>query len=180
MPHLAGPLETDVLSVLPGVPPLPKQTGRRLDSEKVLVDIINWPRLPIALAEAEERTLFGQEIGASIIRALDFQIQLLDQLYILREPAEVIRFIKEHPFLAPLLLEAHSQIAKFFGPYPHVYLEIVADPEAAAGASQLVAFVSTPLSPDEALDILARLDESWWLEALQRAEGKLCITLEFE
>lgn len=179
MPHLAGSLETDVLSVLPGVPPWPKQTGRRLDSEKVLVDFINWPRLPIALSETQEEALFRPEIGASIILALDFQIQLLDQLYILRERAEVIRFIEERPFLAPLLLEAHGEIAKFFGPYPHVFLEIVTDPEAAR-ARQLVAFVSTPLSPDEALDRLARLDEGWWLEALERAAGNLCITLEFE
>lgn len=143
------------------------------------MDIINWPRLSIALSETQEEALFRPEIGASIILALDFEIQRLDELYILRERTEVIQFIEEHPSLAPLLLEAYGKIADLFGPYPHIFLEIITDPEAAE-SRQLVAFISTILPPNSALDRLMQLDEDWWLEVLEGADGNLCITLEFE
>jgi hypothetical protein len=119
-----------------------------------------------------------QEIGASIVRTFEFEILSLEQLYTFRGRLEVQRFLEEYPVLAPLLLEAYGKIGSYFGPYPEVALEVVTDPEA-ADDRQLFAFIGTCLSPDEALDRLEQFDKSWWLSALDRAEGNLCIHVEF-
>jgi len=77
-----------------------------------------------------------------------------------------------------MVLEAYSKIADYFGPYPQISLEVVTDPEVADG-HELVAFILTNLPPHEALNRLERFDEDWWLEASHKAEGNLCIHLEF-
>jgi hypothetical protein len=125
-----------------------------------------------------EVTRIWQEMGAPTVRTLDFETRSLERLYTFRRRAEVSQFLEKHPFLVPLLLEAYSEFGNYFGPYPQVFLEVVTDPEA-ADDRQLFAFISTRLSPDEALDRLEQFDKSWWLSALDRAEGNLCIHVEF-
>ena len=100
-----------------------------------------------------------------------------ERLYQLRGRAEVVAFVAEHPFLTPLLAEAYRQIESYF-PQSQAFLEVVADKEA-PDDRELVASVVTGLSPAEALPTLDRFDEGWWLDASGRAQGKLCITLEF-
>jgi hypothetical protein len=158
--------------------PLSKQTGRRLDTEESSVMLTDWLRPPTALSEAPEWSLFWQEMGASVIRTLEFKIQLLDELYIFRRSMEVMSFIEDHPLLVPLLEEAYINIVRYFGPYPHVFLEVISDPEA-TNDRQLFAFIGTHLSPDQALNSLERFDEEWWLDVLDQAQGKLCIDIEF-
>jgi len=178
MPHLANSHGTEVLSIPLGAFPLPKQTGRRLDVRELGVNIPDWIRLPTSLSEASGWALVWHDIGASIIHTLDFKIQLLEGLYIFRQPAEVRRFIEERQFLISLLEEAYTKIEKYFGPYPQVFLEVISDPEA-TDDRQLFAFIGTHLSPDKALDTLERFDEEWWLDVLDQAQGKLCIDIEF-
>ena len=45
---------------------------------------------------------------------------------------------------------------------------------------QLIASIITNRSPDEAFQQLKQFDEQWWLDALDKAEMKLTISLEFE
>lgn len=125
-----------------------------------------------------EVTRIWQETGAPTVRTFDFETRLLERLYTFRRHAEVSRFLKKHPFLVPLLLEAYSKFGNYFGPYPQVFLEVVTDPEA-PDDRELFALIYTSLTPDEALDRLERLDKGWWLEASHRSQGKLCIHLEF-
>lgn len=101
-------------------------------------------------------------------------LQPLSQAFAFRRPEEVAKFLQEHPFLVPLLMEAHSKVAQYFGPSPEVVLEVVTDPEA-IDDRQLVAFIRTDLDPTEALASLDRFDKGWWLEASHRSDGKLCI-----
>jgi hypothetical protein len=105
-------------------------------------------------------------------------IQSLEQLYSFRRPEEVVELLQAHPFLVPLLEEAHEKIAQYFGPSSEVMLEVVTDPEA-MDDRELFAFIRTTLPPDEALSNLDRLDQEWWLDAGDRAEGNLCIDVEF-
>jgi hypothetical protein len=105
-------------------------------------------------------------------------LQSLGQLYTFRRPEEVSGFLRAHPFLIPLLLEAHSKIVQCFGPSPEVVLEVVTDPEA-MDDRELFAFIRSSLPPDEALGKLDKLDKEWWLDEADRAEGNLCIHLEF-
>ncbi|HXF05947.1 MAG TPA: hypothetical protein VNM72_11105 [Blastocatellia bacterium] len=105
-------------------------------------------------------------------------LQSLSQLYTFRRSEEVAEFLQEHPFLVPLLREAHGKIAEYFGPSPDVVLEVVTDPEA-ENDRELFAFIRISLPPDEALSKLDRLDQEWWLDASDRAENQLCIDVEF-
>lgn len=102
----------------------------------------------------------------------------LRNLYSLRDESTVETFLQEHTYLIGLLLEAYWYIEAYFGSFPRVFLEVVIDPEATDDC-QLVAYISTTLPPDEALDKLQQLDEDWWLDAMDSSKGKLCIDLEF-
>src|SRR5688572_20925612 len=72
----------------------------------------------------------------------------LDDLYLLKEPHQVRKFLEEHPHLALLLDEAHSHIREHFPTSP-ILLEVVADPEDVQN-SQLVAYITTNYDPAEA------------------------------
>jgi len=100
----------------------------------------------------------------------------LNQLYTFRG-GEVLPFLDRRPFLAPLLFDAYGKIRNYF-PSSRVFLEVVADSET-VNSEQLVVFISTSLSADEAFVRLKRLDKDWWLGALGSAHGELCINVEF-
>jgi hypothetical protein len=102
----------------------------------------------------------------------------IENLYILRDANEVRGFLEENPFLIPLLQEAHIHIKKLF-PNSDVVLEVVTDPEI-AGEKDLVAFIVVGENVEDASEMLDRLDEEWWLDALDRAQGQFHITLEFK
>ena len=117
-----------------------------------------------------------QDIGTSTVRVHQGEIQWLERLYTFRERSDVLWFLERYPFLVPLLLEAYGKIGDYF-PYSQVFLEVVTDPEA-VGDYQLVVFIATNFDPDEADDRFERFDEDWWLDALDQAQGVLCINLE--
>jgi hypothetical protein len=105
-------------------------------------------------------------------------IQRLDGVYSYRDRGEVLRFLEKYSFLVPLLLQAPGKISDHF-PDPRLTLEVMADPEAVKDR-QLLLSIATELSADDAAQRLDRLDESWWLDAVGRAQGKLCIIVEFQ
>jgi hypothetical protein len=116
--------------------------------------------------------------GACTVCAANFSTQLLEREYIFRDRRQVKDFLENHPFLLPLLFEAYGKIRIYFEPYPQVFLEVVTDPEVPEDI-KLVAFIQTSIEPEEALKKLNRLDCEWWLQAMDRARGRLCIHLEF-
>ena len=95
-----------------------------------------------------------------------------------RNDAEVRIFLSGHPHLQPLLDDAHQQIRVYFPDSP-CCLEVIHDPEA-TGRRQLALLIRTPLAVPAAFKKLKEFDNSWWLPNLSRAQGDLCITLEFE
>ena len=102
----------------------------------------------------------------------------VEQFYMLRGPEEVAEFLRAQPVLVPLLLEAYPQIARHFGAGPEVVLEVVVDPEA-VDDRQLFALILTGLPAEDALARLERLDREWWLGAMDKVQGSLCIDVEF-
>ena len=114
--------------------------------------------------------------GISTYYIFEAQLQLLELIYSFRKPREVKRFLDTYKFLVPLLLEAYFEIGKYF-PNPRVFLEIDTDPEETSD-QQLVAFITTNCSPNETLGKLKQFDEDWWLDALDRAQTKLCINVD--
>jgi hypothetical protein len=101
----------------------------------------------------------------------------LEQLYTFRDGATVRAFLARYPFLISLLLEASLKISSFF-PEREASLQIITDPEAAADEQLMVIIIETS-SPEEVYDRLERLDSEWWIGAVDRAKGRLCINVEF-
>lgn len=117
------------------------------------------------------------ETGAPMIQVHRLESGVLEQWYTFRNRDEVSRFIEEHPFLVSLLSEAHNKITTHF-PHSRVFAEVMSEPDETDG-SELVVSVATNLAPAEALDRLGQFDKDWWLDALEQAQGKLCINMEF-
>lgn len=95
----------------------------------------------------------------------------------LKNADKVNQYLRQNPFLLPLLIEAKSQIARLFGLEAKTAIEVVADPS--DGSSQLYLIVSTSLSSEEADDLFEKLDQEWWLEASERAQFRMNIVPEF-
>lgn len=104
-------------------------------------------------------------------------LEELERLYSLRKPLQVRRFLGEHAFLVPLLVAAYDITTRYFAPLS-LALEVIADPET-IDDQQLVLFIAVQLKPAEAFTRLQRFDEEWWLDAMDEALGRLCISLEF-
>ncbi|MDP9358736.1 MAG: hypothetical protein M3R02_26350, partial [Chloroflexota bacterium] len=105
--------------------------------------------------------------------------QLVDHLsavYSFQDDQKVRTFLRQHPFLVPLLVEAREVIPVYFGRTTPVSLEVVVDPEA-EGDPELYAQIHTSAGSSEALQALRGLDEEWWLGALDRARCLLTITV---
>jgi hypothetical protein len=105
------------------------------------------------------------------------EIPTIEKMYVFRRSAEILQFLEENLFLIPLLKEAYIRIGSYF-PSSKVSLEVVADQEM-TDEKQLVIFISVDSDSEQATERLDRLDEEWWLDALEKTQGKLCITLEF-
>jgi hypothetical protein len=138
-----------------------------------------------ASTEPSEVMITWSESDASTVRVPSVLLHVIEQLYTLTHRDLVLRFLNEHVSLVPLLIEAYGQIEVHFPP-SRLFLDVVTDPEVAgdeAGerdSEELILSIATQLDVQEALDRLAQLDNDWWLAALPRADGKLCINLEFQ
>jgi hypothetical protein len=155
-----------------------------LEGVKELIALLRLPYQTIISQEISEieRPLFGTGASALSVPQVDAkylrQLGLLQQWYVFRgERTVMLRFLEKYPFLVSLLLEVYPHIEEFF-PHSLVYLTVSTDLEE-FGTDRLVAFISTDLDPDNALDALSAFDKNWWLNSLKLAQGKLCITLEF-
>ena len=104
-------------------------------------------------------------------------IAWLDQQFVVRDYPGVLRLLRAHPLLQPLLWEAAERVAGFFGPVTMV-LDIDIDPEGDV-EPRLCLGIVTDLEPEQALEKLDLFDAAWWLDAMQQANDKLCITLAY-
>ena len=111
------------------------------------------------------------------IEYLHRELTLLSRLYNIRRESEVFEFLEDKPSLIPLVVEAHERIRDYFGSSTELVLEVITDPEATEDY-ELVIFVRTNLSPDDAFSKLEQLDEEWWLDASSEIREKLCIHME--
>lgn len=103
----------------------------------------------------------------------------LARAFVIRDAAQVQAFLDRHDSVASLLAEAHQQINRYFPKSP-VALQIFSDPDDSVSDEQLVASIAVKLPPNEALKKLDQLGEAWGLAAMERANGKFCITVEFQ
>lgn len=101
----------------------------------------------------------------------------IERLYSFRDLTRVRTFLSKHAFLVTLLDAAHDITTRYFAPLS-LALEVIADPDS-TDDQQLVLFVVLQGTPAEAFAKLQRFDNEWWLDAMDEAKGRLCISLEF-
>lgn len=101
----------------------------------------------------------------------------LEFLYAFRRREEVLNFLGLNPFLMPVLVEAQAELKTYF-PNAELYLEMFTDRETIEG-DHLIIFIATDLRGTEALKILDRFDDTWWINNIDRVGGKISINLEY-
>ncbi len=104
-------------------------------------------------------------------------VQRMEELYYIKDRAEVLAYIEKYSFLMPLLLEAPEKIKNFF-PASELFLKVVIDREEPDWV-ELAIYINVSCVGKEAHEKLTRLDEEWWLDASDQAKSKLFINLEF-
>ncbi len=92
----------------------------------------------------------------------------LPRLFELIEDEETLGFLREHPFLLPLLAELRREVDAHFDPWTPVLLDLRTDPE--EGDTALFARIRSGFDLDESLRRWRRLVDDWWLDALPRSD----------
>jgi hypothetical protein len=84
------------------------------------------------------------------------------QIYSIREPKRVRKFILQHNELLPYLWELPSRVVEAFDGLHPLSLELVDDPETHVGPPELFVVIDAGGSLDGRLHLLRHLDEQWW------------------
>lgn len=111
------------------------------------------------------------------IIVLEPKVDDLTHSFDMINPHEVEGFIAAHPQLLSVLREAPSAITSYF-PSAAIRLQILTDPEI-PGRKDMFLGILTSLGAEEACERLDRLDKEWSLNAMEKADGLLCIDVEF-
>jgi len=98
--------------------------------------------------------------------------------YQIDEPQAVARYLRRHPGLAPLVVEARQRIAAVFGAETPVALSIIADPEI-EHFSQLWALILVAPNTAGVSEKLEALDRTWWLAAQRGFTDVFAVDTEF-
>jgi hypothetical protein len=104
------------------------------------------------------------------------ELKNLNDFYTFIEPVKVQKFLEEHSFLLPLLLEAPSKIHRFF-PNSSLSLRVTDDPEL-VGSEQLILSIPSDFEPQEAISRQNQLDDTWWRSVSFESWQHLCLLLE--
>lgn len=94
-----------------------------------------------------------------------------------RNKDSITAFLDQYPEITTKLFEARENILKFF-PNHSFALEVMADPEN-EDDPQLILYIQTTLSPDEAIERLDKFDDEWWLDVDIAIQEKVCLTVEY-
>jgi hypothetical protein len=117
-----------------------------------------------------------QELLESEVADSKAELALLSREYG-NNDSNLAEFMGEHPDLFGLLHEAREKIREYFGSDAKVQLDLTADPDDRSSHELFVRIISK-LRTKEALHILDRLDEEWWLDASLASHGNMNITVE--
>jgi hypothetical protein len=133
-------------------------------------------RSPINIMRYQSLT---QQVSFFVYDKNEADLKYISENYLFRNKKQVFAFIQENPYLIDLLVDAYQKIQYFFSSCTEVFLQIVGEPES-SNDKQLIAWISLSLNPDEAIARLDQFDEEWWLDEMERAQDKLCFTIEFQ
>jgi len=109
---------------------------------------------------------------------LNLIMSLLKCMYAIKNAGEVRCILDEHNYLTSLLDDAYENIRKEF-PYEEISLEIYSDPAYPTEKEVLISIL-TPMSPDEAINRLDRVDDGWWINNLGEPYINTCLKIEYQ
>ena len=89
-------------------------------------------------------------------------------------------WLSKHPGAAALVAEAGAVLARIFDAHLlRLELELVQDMDASGRDPELAVGIVTSLGAAEALALLERFDDEWWLDRASAAGGTLYFILRF-
>jgi len=97
------------------------------------------------------------------------RISMLSQLYTIKQPGEVFKFLYNHPSLVEIIFEAADALHNVFGQDATLELELVTDPE--SDEAELFALVEVDMDPEIALQKLEEFDQNWLLDREEITNG---------
>lgn len=121
----------------------------------------------LAFLQLENNTATEAASHSEIERAL--------KLYVITDESEVRKFLQEHQFLVPLLIDAKFAIEKHFN-NSVVRLVVVQDREIRQRII-LNALIEIDGSYSENKSSARNFDHGWWFNAMPRSKGKFSIDL---
>lgn len=87
---------------------------------------------------------------------------------------DALSFIRANDFLLPLLAEIPPRVKTVFGDNVKLALKLKLSDE-----PEVWVLIQTELSAREAFPLLDQFDNEYWLDNLERAQGKLNVRLEY-
>ena len=105
------------------------------------------------------------------------RISMLSQLYTIKQPGEVFKFLYNYPSLVEIIFEAVDALYNIFGADASLELELVTDPE--TDESELFALVEVDMDPEVALQKLEEFDQHWFLDREEITNGLFNIDVIF-
>ncbi len=117
-------------------------------------------------------------VGASTDAVLQ-AVEVVTRTYVCRDEPEVTDFLRANGEVAFLMLQVLPALQDSFGPYVQPTASIMVDPE---GAGRRLLVLGIPTSDDvpAALAGMDHFDTTWLLENLDRTEGRVAFTLDFQ
>ncbi|GAC1366038.1 MAG: hypothetical protein NVS2B12_12250 [Ktedonobacteraceae bacterium] len=112
--------------------------------------------------------------------SFDEQVHLLKKQYVFQEDQAIEAFLRRNPFLVPFLFETSTSIKALF-PDARVFLHTAyhaGQHTENQDSEELVAFISTHIGPQKAMETLKQFYGTWWSQAVKRTQGKIAIGLE--
>lgn len=117
-------------------------------------------------------------INTNPISLLNNFIKYIQNIYILNNPVEILKFLNAEKDLVYLLLEAYKKIREVFN-NEKVSLKVSYDPEIVEW-KKLIIDIHTNLDADEAFDKLKTLDNNWWSDVSINFGKYLDINIDFD
>ena len=144
-----------------------------LNFEDEVSDYIGRER---SLNFVDEVNLQRKSVETSAILRVIEDIKLLNDVYIFKQAKGIEPYLWNNRFLLDILFEAYEQIINIYGKSVELFLELHRDYE--EDFEELFIVIKSSFSPTVAREMMDMLDETWFLDVIDKTQGKLCITEE--
>lgn len=144
--------------------------------EKTFQTTSNYIKKRLSLSVAGESKLKREQTEVSTIRRIITDINLLKKMYAFKQIKEIDSYLLNNKFLLDILFEAYGQIVNIFGKNIDLQLELHRDYE--EDFEELFIVIKSFLKPNVMLALMDKLDDEWFLGAMDATRGKLNITVE--